>query len=473
MALNPEPLRQGMTFMEADAGKPAEGLLHAFYRGLYEEQFPDYNERESLENMREYLRLKAEGWYGLNNYHILLGYEGTELVAACVSDYFHLPNTGVIEFLLVSPKTRGKGFGQAMLEEMIGVFQVDARRAGKAQCDYVMGEMNDPFLTDPAVDNLNPFDRATIWGKWGFAALDFPYLQPPLDEDKEAVDNLLMMVRPLVDIAAKSVPAATVRQVIYDYLKWAMRFEDPRESSEYCGMARFLDGRLEVPLLPLQAYIGQIPELPMSVLEVHDVPGLRQVLPVYRANFGIKKEQAIEEGEFARLISAPLRDWFRYHLWGLRGHEAVPVEGMVSIFTFPWGGFGGYLALDGSLRGTKRLRPLMARIERQMLSDFPTGKGWFIECDPLGMENDIFQKVGFYPLPIDYQQPDLEAREGGTGLAQLRRLNLLYKPFGRVYFDTVPSHEALLAAVADIFRAVYVIDQPEEDLAFRHLQGLL
>ncbi|HEY1049250.1 MAG TPA: GNAT family N-acetyltransferase [Prosthecobacter sp.] len=451
-------------------------LLESFYHGLYEAQFPDYNERESLENMRNYLRLKAEGWYGQNNYHILLGYEGTaeapgELVAACVSDYFYLPNTGVIEFLLVAPETRGKGYGKGMLDEITRVFHADARRVGHAGADYVMGEMNDPFLTDPAEDNLDPFGRARIWGGWGYSALDFPYVQPALDEDKQAVENLLLMARPLNDAAATVAPAETVRQVVYDYLKWAMRFDDPTENEQYQGMARFLNERAVVRLLPLRAYVGEAADRPLSVLEVRGAAELAQMLPVYRANFGAKQDLAIDEGEFAALIAAPEQEWFRYHLWGLRSAEAGPVEGMASFFAFPWGGFGGYIALDGSLRGTRRLLPLLARMEREMLRDFPTAMGWLIECDPPGIENTIFEKAGFFRLPIDYRQPDLEAREGGMGVARLRPLNLLYKPFGRVYALRPPAAEEVLRAVADVFRAVYGIAEPEGTVAFRHLRG--
>jgi hypothetical protein len=88
------------------------------------------------------------------------------------------------------------------------------------------------------------------------------------------------------------------------------------------------------------------------------------------------------------------------------------------------------------------------------------------------VENVIFKKCGFHLLPVDYRQPDLEAREGGSGADHLPRLNLLYKPFGRVYSPALLSSESLLTAVADIFRSVYGISKPEETLAFRHLRDV-
>ena len=173
-----------MTFLDLNSTAEHRELLRKFYTGLYEEQFPDYNERESLENMEDYLRKKAQGWYGLNNYHIVLGFDADQVVAACIADYFHESNTGVIEFLLVAPLRRSGGLGRRMLEQMVAVFDLDAQRAGYDHAAYVMGEMNDPFVTDPATDNLNPFDRARIWGGWGFGVLNFPYVQPALGEDK-------------------------------------------------------------------------------------------------------------------------------------------------------------------------------------------------------------------------------------------------------------------------------------------------
>src|SRR5580700_8093942 len=90
----------------SDKGEDLERLTR-FYDELYEAGFPDPNERESLENMKEYLRLKRRGWYGSNNYHIILSFDGDRPVAASVSDYLAIPNCGVIEFLLVDESLHG------------------------------------------------------------------------------------------------------------------------------------------------------------------------------------------------------------------------------------------------------------------------------------------------------------------------------------------------------------------------------
>lgn len=440
-----------------------------FYHSLYEAQFPDYNERESIENMLQYLRLKVDGWYGLNNYHIVLGYDEDVLVSACVSDYFHTGNTGVIEFLLVSPQTRGKGYGRQMLNEMHRIFDADARRASHSGVDYIMGEMNDPFLTDSTEDNIDPFGRAKIWGGWGFGVLDFPYVQPALADDKTAVRNLLLMAKSVGKVAQENVSSATVKSVTFDYLKWAMRFDDPTKEIEYRKMSEYLDAKKWINLMNLQDYVGDSNSNPLVKFEINSADQLDAVLPIYHANFGKKPNLAIDTTEFRKLIEARPTNNFKYHLWGLAANETNNVEGMASFFSFPWGGFGGYIVLDGTLRGTGRLRPLIAMMERQMLTDYPKATGWYIECDPGKIENIIFDKVGFHRISIDYRQPILTDGKQTIDPYLCPSLELRYKPFGRVYESGSITATEVLTAVRDIFRVVYGIADPSETAAFKHL----
>ena len=86
-------------------------ILERFYRDLYVSEFPDPDERESLANMKEYLRLKAQGWYRDNNYHLLIALDAGRPCGAAISDYLAEANAGAIEFLVVDPLQRGSGLG--------------------------------------------------------------------------------------------------------------------------------------------------------------------------------------------------------------------------------------------------------------------------------------------------------------------------------------------------------------------------
>lgn len=237
-------------------------LLVIFYNSLYVDQFPDPDERESLKGMQGYLALREAGGYGENNYHIILGYEGEKVVAACVADYVRNDNAGIIEFIMVDPDTRGKGYGRQMFDYMEGVFHGDARKAGLPAAAYIAAEMNDPFATDPGSDNLDPFLRSRIWGSWGFGKIDFDYLQPSLGEGQKAVENLLFMAKDLANPGASTIPAATVRSIVYDYLKLAMHKDDPEVVPEFRKMSASLEGREHVGLKPLAVYAaGKRPSL--------------------------------------------------------------------------------------------------------------------------------------------------------------------------------------------------------------------
>jgi hypothetical protein len=60
-----------MEYIELTYQREDRERLQRFYRELYIPEFPDEDERESLENMERYLELKEQGWYGKNNYHII------------------------------------------------------------------------------------------------------------------------------------------------------------------------------------------------------------------------------------------------------------------------------------------------------------------------------------------------------------------------------------------------------------------
>lgn len=83
-----------ITFRELTGAPDDLSVLAGFHGTLYVSLFPDPDERESLENMAGYLRLKGHGWYGENNYHIVLAFDGELLAGAVIADYLAEPATG-------------------------------------------------------------------------------------------------------------------------------------------------------------------------------------------------------------------------------------------------------------------------------------------------------------------------------------------------------------------------------------------
>jgi hypothetical protein len=107
------------------------------------------------------------------------------------------------------------------------------------------------------------------------------------------------------------------------------------------------------------------------------------------------------------------------------------------------------------LRGTHKLRPLIAQIEERMLRDQGSGlasyrgRGWYVECagEP---EVEIFLKVGFFKVDLPYFQPPSVA-------ACERKLHLLFKPFGKSYASPRIHAPELKEDIWEIYTEVYNI----------------
>ena len=443
-------MKRALSFAELDASPAGLAALGRFYRSLYVAAFPDRHERESLANMRRYLALKARGWYGANNYHVLLARSGGEVIGGSVFDYLAAPNAGVIEFLFTRADRRRKGFGRALLDATLRILERDARAAGKRRLQAVVAEMNDPFRPAATPDDMDPFERAAIWGGWGFGRLDFPYVQPALSRGQRAVANLALVVK-LRPAAPASVDSSWLMEVIAGYMQWAMRIARPRDNAEYRKMARHARRHRQIAVVPLARYVGQEPRL--------SIEPLHESHPGYQPALRLIAREIPQPGRVAS--AADFRRALRqrgYHLWGVSRPGGG--RGVASFFSLPRAGFGGYIVFDRRLRGRGLLRPLVARVEERMLRDAPRAAGWFVECDRRSMRP--FAALGFREARIDYRPPRVGA---GASLAP-ERLRLLYKPFGAAA-GAAPSKSFVRACLADIRRAVYGLERAGSTAAAR------
>jgi len=452
-----------ITLRELSDAPADRAALAAFYADIYEQEFPDPDERESLANIMDYLQRKSRGWYGLNNYHVLIAESEDGVVGGCLLDYLERPNAGVIEFLFTSAGARGSGLGGRLFEHAEQLLQADAQRAGRAAISWIAAEMNDPYAIPSVPDNLDPFLRARIWDGWGFGALDFPYVQPALSAEGRPVESLLMIAKLFEPEWRKGVAAKRVDLLVAEYLRWAMRIETPSENADYRAMAAWLAPRETVAWDRLKRVIGEDAPRAFGVLEVRDAraPEFEAAIGVYGRAFATPAT-AVEPASFVRGLKRYGESGYRYHLWGIRDEANRSIAGMASFFSFDGMGFGGYVVLEAGLRGAGCLRPVLARIEQQMRADDCGVRGWLIEC-----ENDetsaIFAHCGFRALALDYQQPILP----GAVVASTVPLQLMYKPLGRVYASPVLSGEELLAGLAQVLRYVYRVDDPQAHATYR------
>lgn len=227
-------------------------FLERLYTMLYVGEFPDPDERESLSNMQAYLRKKDAGWYGASNYHILALMECGMPVGLSISDYLARANAGVIEFILTDPIHRKHGNGRKLREATEAVLMEDARKTGPRTDGFpfcVVAEMNDPAAQNGVEDNLDPTVRAGIWNRWDYRKLDFRYVQPALSEGQKPVEGLLLLCKPLAAPQTDSIASAQLRLILQEYMRLAMRIDEPETAPEYKAMSAAFGAR--VALLPL------------------------------------------------------------------------------------------------------------------------------------------------------------------------------------------------------------------------------
>ena len=443
-------------------------LLSSFYSGLYIAGFPDANERESLANMKRYLELKREGWYELNNYHIILALDGDRTVAASVSDYLAKPNCGVIEFLLVDQLVRGTGLGKLVHDATLKAFHADASAAGQNAVDGVVIELNDPFRVAPQDDNYDPFARALIWDRWGYGRLCFPYVQPALSDDQEPVTCRLLGMKPIAPALQHGVPSATICDVLEGYLRWAMRIEQPELDPTFTAMKQYLSGQATVQLEPLSVYVGRDPKRPLSIKPVtrSTDPNFSVATDVYSRAFPAGPT-VIDVRMFANALRWSVgRSDVHYHFWALAAGPTEPVTGMASFFVTQNFVFGGYLALERPLRGTGRARVILRRVEEQAIRDERGAHVHYIECLPNSPEEAIFAHLGFEPVPVQYVQPPmLDDEHFGSGAGP--QITLLRKPLGCNYGKVAFSASDFLSDLKVWLAEVYRISEPEASQTFK------
>lgn len=445
--------------------------LSRFYDELYIAGFPDPDERESLANMKRYLKLRREGWYGRNNYHIILALDGDRTVGASVNDYLATPNCGIIEFLLVAEALWGKGIGRKLHEATISAFDADARRIGRNGVDAVVIELNDPFRVAPLNDNFDPFERAMIWDRWGYGRLCFPYVQPALSDDQEPVDCLLLGMKPIAAGLKNEVPPSTVSDVVAGYMRWAMRIDQPELDPTFVTMKESLSKLSTVRIEPLSVYVGRNPARPLTAKPIKTPadPDFKIATDLYARAFP-PGPTVIDVRMFAQALKwAEGADW-HYHLWALAEAPGRPIAGMISFFVMPQFGFGGYMALESPLRGTGRARIAMKRVEEQIIRDEPEALRQYIECVPNSHEEGVFKALGFYPVPVRYYQPQI-FDEKGFGSGRGPQITALTKRLGCDYGDAALSSEEFLRDLKVWLATVYRIADPQASETFKIAQS--
>jgi ribosomal protein S18 acetylase RimI-like enzyme len=204
-------------------------LLGEYYAGIYINAFPNINERESLDNILDYLHKKKNGWYGKNNYHVFLLTKYQKVVAGLICDYFAKSNCGVIEFVAVKENRQSDGLGTKIYQKAIERLRQDSIKTRGSDIDYIFCEIEKPNEAAKGKSRNYLF----YWAKLGYTRVAFDYIQPAIDGNKESVNSLNLIALPLNPKIKhkKGIAAQTLKNFLFDYAKYAMRIEEPQNNA--------------------------------------------------------------------------------------------------------------------------------------------------------------------------------------------------------------------------------------------------
>lgn len=143
-------------------------------------------------NVREphqlFLKSLIQATTGRNNYHLLAGFDGEQLVSFAAGHYFTDVNSGYIVYIATEPYVRGRGIGMQTLQAFEHLLINDAYSAGYANLGAIILETE---KADLALDDMSKRDcmkRNHFYEKNQFELCEgISYVQPPLHPGEQPV----------------------------------------------------------------------------------------------------------------------------------------------------------------------------------------------------------------------------------------------------------------------------------------------
>jgi len=193
-------------------------LLHKFYYGLIEENFPFEDELDPFEVWEENLHLSPgpnddegeEGSPSANEqrdvvFEVLLFFDNQknknlplverEIIGGSVCEFFLESKCGLISYFVVSTKERGRGLSKEIIRSSVETLHRIGRELYPQETLFpVFAETNDPAKIAAETDSLSPNIRLGVLHNLGFGLLDCDYVQPPLAKDLKPCKDLLLTV---------------------------------------------------------------------------------------------------------------------------------------------------------------------------------------------------------------------------------------------------------------------------------------
>lgn len=218
-------------------------IFKKFYKEVLESSF-DEDELETYEQLLDTLKKSKRGENGLNTYHIMIVLEEDILLGGVIYDYFIDTNTGIIEYIATNQKVKQKGVASYAFKVVNELLNEEAKKNGFGGISYITCEV-EQVISEKKSNHY-------FWEKFDFKALDFHYIQPPLDDAKEVVDIMnfgIITKAPLTLYDKEDIDKEELKSILHDYYHYTMRIEDVEHCEYYIKMCHEIDSKERIKLI--------------------------------------------------------------------------------------------------------------------------------------------------------------------------------------------------------------------------------
>lgn len=272
---------------------PADGVVNRFFAG-YDDAFILPSEKESLQGFRECLALnlpphyeKLEKHFGPFREIVFIasdpGLGADQTVGG--GNFICYPIAGRtnrrsdayclgmnLNYIFVLQKHRRRGYFKKLVQccehiarQFLAGIATQAREAALGKAALLMFiEQNDPvrlkraeYELDSRHSGLDQVDRIGIWTSLGARIIDFPYVQPPLSDDQQADEKLVLSV---LGAGRDALDACIFREHLLRFfgisvLKGRRAQDESTANIQLSSLDQMCRNSIQIPLLDAESWV--------------------------------------------------------------------------------------------------------------------------------------------------------------------------------------------------------------------------
>ena len=240
-----------------------EKLLREFYDSYLNIFFPHPDQLDSLPTL-----LDALGEKDAVRVDVL--YDHGKMVGGIVYGYYQKSGCGLIDYFCVANASRGRGFGKLLVRAAEREIHEIALRLGRPFANAIFMETNMPHGPEHGED-FSAADRFKTFERLGYQQVDYAFVQPPLEDEKQPSDTLHLTVCINEPHRLKRHPDggfALQMKVLRDWMieYWNSVDTDVTERREYVEMLKWFHDNKHIEWVATRSLLDEVPPVPVSKL---------------------------------------------------------------------------------------------------------------------------------------------------------------------------------------------------------------